>query len=154
MLETHSVDGFLNERPSRPRARPITLALAAILLAILSFGGGALLAYRRPTLTMVPGTPIAAELNSLELTGNRAFIIRLIRDLNAGQPASNSVTSCFSGAVIRKDKIAFIYPNGDELRIDVTSGCPGAWAIAEYSPGRVARVGNAVVQDLAGWPTT
>lgn len=129
--------------------KPLILCLAVGLTA---FATGLWLAYKPFALTLVPGSPVAVTKDGAIETRDRAFIGRLLHDLN-GQPpdASTGAGSCFADGGTTAH-LQFNYANGDRLSVDVFYPC-GASAIAAYTPSLKATIDSSLINDLNNWPS-
>jgi hypothetical protein len=134
--------------------RPLKLAALVFFLVVAGLASGLWLTHREPTVLIVPGSPVTVSINGGQTVRDRAFIARLVADLNAMTPyPSNSVSSCPGGAIFEQDTLRFEYVDGDALTVQVNSGCGYPVVVAAYSPTIVGKATTTeLLNDIVFWP--
>ncbi len=136
-------------RPSLPQ--PVKLVLTAGFLVFVGLGTGLWLKHTDPPVTMVVGTPTGVSINGGHTVRDRAFIAKLVHELNELPPYPVGVT-CATFVAVPQDDLRFDYDDGDRLTVIVKTACGVTTAAAAYDPHILARGDAALVDELRNWP--
>jgi hypothetical protein len=126
--------------------------IAATLIATgVAFGSGLWLGYGKPSVTLVPGTPVGVSIGGGPELHNPTYIATLVRDLNGYPPIpAGTGSSCLSDP--SSTEIHFSYRDGDRVTVAVIAGCGPIKAYASYASDLGAVVNSGVVDDLSRPP--